>query len=75
MSELFDLPESLSPRLRWMREHDVQTRFESHPVTAEWQRWIAWIPQRESLRGWGATEEDAVRELAEIHGYANYQKL
>lgn len=40
MSELFDVPETLSPRLKWMREHGINTHY-SPCEDNEWEPWSA----------------------------------
>jgi hypothetical protein len=70
MSELFDIPETLSPRLRWIREHKVRTH---HAPWCEDEPWSAWTPANESPEGlpmdpeacgYCMTEDEAIVELA-----------
>lgn len=42
MKELFDIPEQLSPRLAWMKEHDVHT-YRSPCMEDGDEPWSAWI--------------------------------
>jgi hypothetical protein len=64
--ELFAVPESLSPRLRWMRRHGITTRRNDITETpsANWEAYQAcsgdWEP--------GDTEHDAIANLAEALG-------
>lgn len=66
MSELFDLPESKSPRLQWMEKHGIEV---SPPVTGckvvtnSWmafQRFGIDIPET----CYGHTEDEAITQLA-----------
>jgi hypothetical protein len=57
--ELFQIPETLSPRLRWMREHQVTTTKEAEPSGDLWTAWV--FPD---TSGYGATEDDALADLA-----------
>lgn len=36
MSELFDIPETLSPRLKWMRDNRIKTHHAPHMEEAPW---------------------------------------
>lgn len=82
MSELFDIPESKSPRLLWMKRHGVKTRHEptiAHPNGD----WVAWTGNYgESLQAasemspggcylieWGDTEMDAICNLCTWNGW------
>lgn len=69
MSDLFDIPETLSPRLKWMREHGIVAQFyslDSMPPKTGWQAWVpmstenAW-PQATAF---GDTEDEAIVALA-----------
>lgn len=77
MAELFALPESLSPRLQWLRDKNVKTQ--RFPMISpgdedEFGRslfpWVAWIgplelkSTRESFQAGGNTEMDAIANLA-----------
>jgi hypothetical protein len=56
--ELFQIPETLSPRLRWMREHDIRI----HRDSEEPHEFTAWtLPD---VSGYGATEDEALADLA-----------
>lgn len=74
--QLFNVPESLSPRLAWLKKHGV--RLHHNPSEFPDDPWCVWLPEneqvetpgipaREDLCGFGATEEDALCELAKIH--------
>ena len=81
--ELFEVPVSLSPRLRWMKLNDVRTH------ESKWARelpWCAWLPSndtegnfsrpiplRPDMCGYGKTEQEAVEELADVLGVINWQ--
>lgn len=67
--ELFQIDESLSPRLRWMRDKGVKTHYAEHMEESPWCAWL-WdnskngLPVDPELCGYGLTEEDAVADLA-----------
>ena len=54
MSDLFDLPESKSPRLQWMEKHGIRSRY------CSCARWYAWSGMDD---GWGDTEDEAITQL------------
>ena len=78
---LFAVPETLSPRLEWMRGHDVRTHLQES-TGDDWLPWSAWFPDQdwdsetptcydpeaEAAVGFGKTEMDAIVELAKRHG-------
>jgi hypothetical protein len=77
MSDLFPIPETLSPRLAWMRENRVRTHFNQSFADAkdkEAQPWCAWLPSNDDntipkdpdLCGYGATEIDALLDLVAV---------
>jgi hypothetical protein len=57
---LFDIPESPSPRLKWIRDHQVSLTSETTP--AGHPHWTAWVFPDTS--GYGATEDEAIADLA-----------
>lgn len=70
MKELFDIPESLSPKLAWLRKHALRTdydpRFDTSPLQespetgADIYPWMCGEQAQHSDRpGFGMTEEDA----------------
>ena len=70
MSELFDIEPSLSPRLKWINEHQFRTH---HAPWIEEGPWSAWGPQNETPEGlpmdpeacgFGMTEDDAIVDPA-----------
>lgn len=77
-TELFDIPASLSPRLAWLKNHNVRTHeFISDPGDMRtfnhlgFGRWIAYVgrsvpPHEDSDRLWsnGDTEDEALVNLA-----------
>lgn len=77
---LFDVPESLSPRVRWMRREGVRVRPEGKGV-------IAWAednhapdlagggPFDDRLTGRGPTEAEAVEDLAVRLGVVAWGEL
>jgi len=66
MSELFDIPETLSPRLAWLKKHGIFTNSEFFDDSDEEYRWGAWLEGcQDYLRtGHGDTEDDALVDLA-----------
>jgi hypothetical protein len=67
METLFNLPESLSPKLAWMRKHGVELHY-SPPKPANYE---AEIPKRplpdgtpRTVKGSGITEMEALSALA-----------
>jgi hypothetical protein len=74
--ELFstDSGAMLSPRLAWIKKHGV--RLHHSPIEYPGNPWCAWfpdneeiggIPDRDDLCGYGATEDEAICELAKIY--------
>jgi len=66
MSELFDIPESKSPRLQWMEKHGIETakgNFE-RPSDKSRHEWIAWSNPEIQSTGWGNAEDEAITQLA-----------
>lgn len=67
--ELFILPETLSPRLAWMRKHGITTMPPAD--NDQEQDWLAWrksdeigdLPPMDKV-GEGGTENDALLDLA-----------
>jgi hypothetical protein len=41
MNELFPTQESLSPKLKWMKEHGIATHYCANPYDDEWEPWSA----------------------------------
>lgn len=70
--ELFSPPEQLSPRLAWMKKHDVYTELFGdycEELDAGTGRWSAWIGLRAGCVEFTAdTEQDAIDRLAKWHG-------
>lgn len=71
---LFPVPETLSPRIAWIQRHGVKT-FHSTGQPPEEYPWAAWLmsdevgglPRFDSYAT-GATEHDAIAELARFKG-------
>lgn len=68
--ELFEVEESLSPRLAWMQKHKIRTH---HAPWVEEAPWSAWHPDNESEEGlpmdpeacgYGMNEDEAIVDLA-----------
>jgi hypothetical protein len=56
---LFDLPESPSPRLRWMQQHKISLTRE---MTLKGEHFTAWVFPDTS--GYGYSADDALADLA-----------
>jgi hypothetical protein len=76
MSELFDIAESLSPRLAWVKKYGIQSHHNPDDIFED--PWCVWfpenedietpgIPKREDLCGFGKTQDEAFCELAKIY--------
>jgi hypothetical protein len=55
---LFDIPETPSPRLQWLRKHDIRI----HRDSEEANEFTAWTLPDAS--GYGDTEDEAIADLA-----------
>lgn len=71
---LFDLPETLSPRLaEWLKLHNIETRHAGFGPAVHTQ-WMAWQPcdsadhPHDGNACEGETEEDALTDLAKKLG-------
>jgi hypothetical protein len=65
MSELFDIPQSLSPRLSWMDEHGIWTRkigLNAEDSSEMWQAEASGFTAR------GPDEDSAIVALAQMMG-------
>lgn len=74
---LFAVPETLSPRLAWMRKHEIRTNF---CESLKDSPWCAWLPEDDfddhgtiyngddDSVGFGLTKDDAVIKLAKKKG-------
>ena len=62
MTELFDLPETKSPRLIWLEKHQIVT------LRGKPDSWAAWLSARsarvEQIIGYGESEDEAIADLA-----------
>lgn len=69
---LFDLPDSPSPRLEWMRRHGVMTEYISDDPTGEFNGWCAHYADDDPYKspfpwlgwGYGENELEALTEFA-----------
>lgn len=73
---LFDVPETLSPRLAWMQKHQIRTHHQPEMVD-DLDPWTAWLPrhdwdentptcfalEHEGQVGYGQTEDAAIINL------------
>jgi hypothetical protein len=88
MSDLFPIPETLSPRLAWMRENRVRTHYQikfegmndgqPDPNMLPWCAWLPsnddnTIPKDPDLCGYGATEIDALMDLVAVTGVKGWK--
>jgi hypothetical protein len=79
MTGLFNMPESLSPRLQWMRTHGIVTMPPAD--NDQEQDWLAWrkadeigdLPPMDRV-GEGGTENDALVDLARKLGIRDWRK-
>ena len=80
MSELFEIPVSESPRLKWIRTRDVRTHFNKDIEIGEEEEfsgdtlypWCAFtggyrFPRPDA--GYGNTEDEAIVSLAKLKGW------
>ena len=77
MSDLFDIPETLSPRLKWMRENNIdaqecETNGYSFDRLVTRPQWVAWSKKKATKAvaryEFGDTEDDAIVALAKKLG-------
>lgn len=61
MSELFDMPETKSPRLLWMDKHGVWTKHYESPSIVKNLSWVATAAGKSAS---GATEDESIVNLA-----------
>lgn len=63
--QLFDVPETLSPKLKWMRKHNIET---GELENDDGDKWTAWLqPDGGGIPSTfcgGQTEEEALVSLA-----------
>lgn len=66
MTELFDIGESLSPRLKWMREHEVRTFSLDEGYYEEFNLdpWECTSNKGNFRKGKGETEDEAIIDFA-----------
>ena len=70
--ELFEIPVSESPRRLWLKKHRISTH-RSDCVPDDEEPWNAWVGDlaeaiEDGSVGTGATEDDAVCDLAKMLG-------
>ncbi len=79
-SELFEVPESLSPKLKWMRAHGLVTEFDEElvhmpesPETGETcYPWVCYSCVDDMAYGFGESEEDAIADACSRLGLVHY---
>jgi len=67
---LFDVPEQLSPKLQWMKAHNVTTQKHEGDNIANGTQWEARVPN-----GIGDTEDEAIVELAKANNWKLWNEL
>lgn len=77
-ANLFDIPESPSPRLQWIAKHGIQTSFcKDTEMDEPWSAWIGDLFEAIETGGddpeiggyaTGETEDDAIVKLAKAYG-------
>lgn len=83
MSELFNIEETPSPRLVWMRLHKIRTH-RSPSIPEGEEPWVAWLPEDEhddtgipidmESCGLGETEDEAIVALAKLKNIPLWNK-
>ena len=65
MTELFDLPETKSPRLQWLEKHGIKVS-PSRTHGPSHKHWMAYRHDEDFIfaSGYGETEDDAIAFLA-----------
>ena len=66
MSELFDIPESKSPRLLWIEKHGVKFERDWHDDLED-ETW-PWVASSGNHLGYGQTQDEAITDLARVAG-------
>ncbi len=78
---LFEMPVSLSPRLAWMRQHEVTTHYHKPGMFGDDEGWSAFIGSWDEITGncvemeeqgrlcYGHSEQEAVERLAKGQGW------
>ena len=61
---LFDLPESPSPRLKWLRAHKIKTCADAFDAYTGEDRWVAYLRDDIGDNEFGDTEDEAIVALA-----------
>ena len=73
MSDLFEMEESLSPRMKWIRAMGVRTEYY---YTGSKMAWVAWLyfgmPDFDDIRC-SDTESEAIDNLADKLGVVNWE--
>ena len=75
---LFDIPEQLSPKMRWLRKYRVATHHAPHCEVSPWSAWFPsndhnGIPNDPDACGYGDSKEGAIVDLARRHGVPTWQ--
>jgi hypothetical protein len=78
MTDLFQIPESKSPRLRWIEKHAIQMHCSNDSAIP----WMAWLPNNSDGGlpidtkecGFGCLQDDALIDLARKHGLKSWKE-
>lgn len=87
MNELFQIEESLSPRLAWIKEHQIRTHHQPS-MEEEESPWTAWLPMHdwdetqsgcfsdefENDVGYGRTKDEAMADLCIKCGFTHWSE-
>jgi hypothetical protein len=61
--ELFEMPMQLSPRLQWIKKHNICTqKFEAPTIAPEFR----WVATSKTITAPGPSEDDAIVNLAKL---------
>lgn len=83
MKDLFDIPESKSPQLKWIEKHGITTHYSADLCDGEHLPWIAWdkanddgegTPDNQDACGYGYTENEALLDLLVTRGLEHWHK-
>lgn len=66
MTELFDIPETKSPRLIWLDKHGIKCAAPAHPARGIAKDWMAYQHNGDFIcaSAYGTTEDSAITALA-----------
>lgn len=61
---LFDIPEQLSPRLAWMKKHDIRINKDDNRDDKRIWRACGEDQDDDTFEGYGSTEDEAIVDIA-----------